>query len=791
MHLQFFLLGAASALRQREAADARLFSDECVAKSLAKQAMTKVFEESGKSPIRNRNISKVAQEARARLGLSHTGAQHGKKRGDEVGVHVNEADPILAILQPGSLGGNLYVREGTLAEGDYAAFDTSLLDEYHSSWTQVISKDDSTGSKDILILYQFGQIKTVSERISAMQNEGELVRFVVDYDGETKSYDAEFKLSNNIFSGCKYEGVANRRRWCHGCSPTAFTHRDAAWGAADTGELISGSAGCASGFIGIAAFNSYYDHWGGLYIDCEKQPDTWKSWIYLSQTHRFEPIEMPEGHGTTVYKDGFQYVGCMQDEMEHIADPVGENKFSYSDYANFTNVSITRYADVIDSEHEEKMTIRVCFNFCRAVKGATFFGLLHGRDCYCTPFKKEKASEGGVCDLPCEGDAAKTCGGKAMASIYAMHLCDDTEEDLVSVIDEAKEAFHKLQHAATNSMHAVRSLTSRGAALMYVAVKGGDMDSHDLGQAAKAEAATLKKITDPAFYQALELNEEFLRAELLRGENFASTVVAVMADMSIAKMKKLTPLAKKKAIEIEAEAAKRKPIIEGETPVNFPRSEVRYESCSTRYLAALPKPTLTIAESESAGQTFVPVLELASRWQEGIEWNASNVSNFTQTSCNGDLASNPIIGVTPEECAAICDTVNPKSSDDYCVAVGHYKMSEMNLCFLFKNVKSIWEYNCTYTGGDEEESLVQHKATALKSKAKKLQLKAQKRNDEPEEEEDPPYTGPEIQNQCLVRFTWGSNTPFKPEVHKLYKCFGLDDPSEGIDSMGEMGLHPL
>merc|ERR1719247_3557405 len=443
--------------------------------------------------------------------------------------------------------------------------------------------------------------------------------------------------------------------------------------------------------------------------------------------------------------------------------------------------------------------IRVCFNFCRTVKGATFFGLLHGRDCYCTPFKKEKPSGGGVCDLPCEGDSSKTCGGKAMASIYGMHLCDDTEEDLVAVIDEAKEAFHKLQHAATGCMHAVRSLTSRGTALMYVAAKGGDMESHDLGQAAKAEAATLKKFADPAFYQALELNEEFLRAELLQGENFASTVVAVMADMSIAKLKKLTPLAKKKAIEIEAESAKRKPIVEGQVPVNYPRSDVRYESCSTKYLAELPKPTLTIAEAEAASETFVPVLELASRWQDGIEWNSSNVTNFTQTSCNGDFASNPIIGVNPAECAAICDTVNPSSSDDYCVAVGHYKMSEMDICFLFKNVKAIWEYNCSYSGEEEEASLVQHndsksvkrslQAHSAAQKTKKLKL--QKRNDEPEEEDEPPYTGPAIQNQCLVRFSWGSNTPFKPTVNKLYRCFGMDNPADGIDGSGERGLHVI
>jgi hypothetical protein len=800
--LQFFsLVGAVSALR-REVAGGHLLSDECVAKSLAKAAMEKVFKQSGKSPIRDRNISRVAAEARARLALPRT-ARTAKKREDEAkGVHVNEADPILAILQPGSFAQNLYSRDGSLSEDDYAAFDTSLGDEYHSSWTQVISKDGSSGSQDILILYQFGEIKTVFERITTMQNEGELVRFVVDYDGETKSFDAEFKLSDHVFWGCEYQGVPNRRRWYH--QGTSFTRYHGAWGYANTGEIVSGSSGCSSGFTGIAGFNTRYDWWGGLYIDCVLQPNTWKSWVYLSQTHRFEPLEMPEGYGSVVFKDGFQYVGCMQDEMEQIADPVGENKFSYSDYANFTNVSITRYADVVNPEHAEKMTIRVCFNFCRTVKGATFFGLLHGRDCYCTPFKKEKPSEGGVCDLPCEGDSAKICGGKHMASIYGMHLCDDTEEDLVSVIDEAKEAFHKLQHAATGAMHAVRSLTSRGTALMYVAAKGGDMESHDLGQAAKGEASTLKKFADPAFYQALELNEEFLRAELLRGQNFASTVVAVMADMSISTLKKLTPLAKKKAIEIEKESAKRKPVVEGQVPTRSLQkyTPARFASCQEEDLKALPKPTITEDEAESARETFVPILELASRWQEGIEWDSANVTNFTQTSCNGDFASNPIIGVSAAECAAVCDTIHPASSDDYCVAIGHYTMSDMDICFLFKDVKAIWEYNCSYSTAEheEEDSLVQHKEIGQMAKHKAVphaavqkskKLKLTKRNEEPEDEDEPPYDGPQIQNTCLVRHSWGSNTPFKPSVHKLYRCFGMENPDDGVDGSGELGLHEI
>ena len=32
------------------------------------------------------------------------------------------------------------------------------------------------------------------------------------------------------------------------------------------------------------------------------------------------------------------------------------------------------------------MTPKACFNFCRTVPGMLFFGLIYGRDCYCTPY---------------------------------------------------------------------------------------------------------------------------------------------------------------------------------------------------------------------------------------------------------------------------------------------------------------------------------------------------------------------------------------------------------------------
>merc|ERR550537_1725501 len=119
----------------------------------------------------------------------------------------------------------------------------------------------------------------------------------------------------------------------------------------------------------------------------------------------------PSLHSETVHADGFFHVRCVADEMEQSADLHSDNKF---DYANKANVSIIRYKDTLDREKQFPMTPKACFNFCRTVPGMLFFGLIYGRECYCTPyFMPTTAGGNGVCDLPCEGDAASTCGGTA------------------------------------------------------------------------------------------------------------------------------------------------------------------------------------------------------------------------------------------------------------------------------------------------------------------------------------------------------------------------------------------
>jgi len=125
------------------------------------------------------------------------------------------------------------------------------------------------------------------------------------------------------------------------------------------------------------------------------------------------------------HMDGFRLVGCMKDSMHLHGDKFGDGKFSY-ELGDVSNVSIVNYDNHVAKEDRKPMTHAVCYAFCRSIKEMSFFGLTHGRDCYCTPFFKEIAGDSSMCDAVCEGDTSIMCGGMSKSSIFEMHACDDT-----------------------------------------------------------------------------------------------------------------------------------------------------------------------------------------------------------------------------------------------------------------------------------------------------------------------------------------------------------------------------
>merc|ERR1719258_479916 len=86
------------------------------------------------------------------------------------------------------------------------------------------------------------------------------------------------------------------------------------------------------------------------------------------------------------------------------------------------------------------MTQTVCFAFCRTISGMKYFGLTHGRDCYCAPYFKQIAGDSSECDAVCEGDNTMMCGGMSKSSIFEMHACNDAAGNLKAASTAAGEA---------------------------------------------------------------------------------------------------------------------------------------------------------------------------------------------------------------------------------------------------------------------------------------------------------------------------------------------------------------
>merc|ERR1719199_741710 len=145
----------------------------------------------------------------------------------------------------------------------------------------------------------------------------------------------------------------------------------------------------------------------------------------------------------TVLKDGFYEVACVKDQLFYKGDKFGDNKYDYT-VGDVTNVSIVHYSEVIKKEDRKEMTHETCFEFCRTVPDMLYFGLIHGRDCYCAPYFKTVAGDSSDCDEVCASEPTQMCGGKTKSSIFEMHQCADTAGNLEDASKKAAESHDTL-----------------------------------------------------------------------------------------------------------------------------------------------------------------------------------------------------------------------------------------------------------------------------------------------------------------------------------------------------------
>jgi len=219
---------------------------------------------------------------------------------------------------------------------------------------------------------------------------------------------------------------------------------------------------------------------------------------------------LPDSKAAQVRKDGYFMVNCMNDAMhEHADNQSSQGQKRYA--AGKIGVSVIWYHETVPKPDQESMDARKCFNFCRIQDRMGFFGLIHGRECYCTPYyRKQAGGEGDDCTLPCPGNQTEMCGGKKKSSMYQMHFCDDSAKDISKTKDSASVAVDDIQHLLDEYYTCQQNLQGRGDEGTSAFTSIGAGFASDYMQAAKVRAGELKRLLEKCAW----LKEE--HAELIK-----------------------------------------------------------------------------------------------------------------------------------------------------------------------------------------------------------------------------------------------------------------------------------
>jgi len=341
----------------------------------------------------------------------------------------------------------------------------------------------------------------------------------------------------------------------------------------------------------------------------------------------------------TILKDGFMEVECVKDYMYYRGDKFGDNKHDYK-LGDVSGVSIVHYDAFVAAEDKKEMTQKVCFEFCRTVPNMGFFGIVNGRGCYCTPYYKPMESDSSQCDSVCAGDNTLMCGGKSKSSVFAMHMCDSTKEDVGNRASTAAGLKASMDAKVKLAKGLSADMQGMGAKLQKTFGAVGDSGASGLMQDAKVSAGKLEHKAEDADAVAQKLGSLAADANGLQGFTDPATVTKAERTME--------------AIDATVAAGE----------------QVTDELDD---LVALASPSPTKAD---AAKQYYPVMYFVDKEFEGMP----------QT-CSGDKVGEPIVGKSADGCASACD-----ANIHSCVGFQYFKQDGKELCFLFSKFNTGFYY---------------------------------------------------------------------------------------------------
>jgi hypothetical protein len=345
----------------------------------------------------------------------------------------------------------------------------------------------------------------------------------------------------------------------------------------------------------------------------------------------FKPYE-------TVLKDGFTEVDCIQDYMVSAGDKFGINKLNYK-LADVSNVSIVHYRDVVKKEDQEKMTQKVCFEFCRTVPNMGFFGLQNNK-CYCAPYYLADAGDSSMCDQACAGDATLMCGGNSKSSVFAMHNCDNTEAQLTASDTKATSLASDMKAKVKIAKGLSEDMQKAGAAGEAKFGTQGDAVAAGLMMSAKVAAGKLVHQAEKVDTLAGELDEHSKNAKGIK--DFKDPAEVTEAEELMASIDKSI-------------------------------AESTEETSKLDKLTKLASPE---PDKEGSAIEYFPIMHFVDKKYESVP-----------STCGGDMVNGPIVGESPDGCASACN-----ANFQTCVGFSYFGDGTEKLCFLFSKLETAFYY---------------------------------------------------------------------------------------------------
>jgi len=198
----------------------------------------------------------------------------------------------------------------------------------------------------------------------------------------------------------------------------------------------------------------------------------------------------------TVLKDGFLPLDCITDEMYYHGDKHDDNRHDYT--MKSSDVSIVHYSVMVPKEDQKPMTPEECFDFCRTVPKMLYFGILNGRQCYCTPWFKRMAGSSESCASVCEGDPTQICGGKSKSAMFEMHMCNDLAGDLKDGIAKLDKELETMTKKAESLELMAKQAQKESDEFRELFRKLGDATVLNLIQEAYGDAVGLQRASEKA-----------------------------------------------------------------------------------------------------------------------------------------------------------------------------------------------------------------------------------------------------------------------------------------------------